>query len=183
MAMKQSFYDVLGVDPAAPAPAVRKAYLVLARKYHPDFHQAATRELAADNMRRVNEAWNTLSDPDRRKAYDQKLLFGTAPDSSGGSHTGGTSATSREWEPFDTSEPEDIDLDPTPQSGSRSLPRWLTMLPAGSLISAVVVAGVGTLLQSGGMFTIGLMLGVFALASFFLVPLAAMTLAERDPRL
>lgn len=181
--MKQSFYDVLGVDPASPAPAVRKAYLVLARKYHPDFHQADTKELAAENMRRVNEAWSTLSDPERRKEYDQKLLFGTARDSSGSSHAGGTTAASRQWEPFDTSEPEDFDLDPRPTSGSKTLPRWLTMMPATALVSAVLVAGAGTLVQSGGMFTIGVVLGVFALASFFLVPLAAMTLAERDPRL
>src|SRR4051812_11688217 len=69
-------YDVLGVDPAAQEAQIRRAYLRLAREYHPDRHNAdspAVREQAERRMRDVNAAWAVLGDPRRRVEYDRGL--------------------------------------------------------------------------------------------------------------
>ncbi|MEE2635795.1 MAG: J domain-containing protein [Acidobacteriota bacterium] len=62
------FYVILGVDRAASAIDVKRAYRRLARKYHPDINPG-DREAAAF-FRRVTEAYETLMDPDRRQDYD-----------------------------------------------------------------------------------------------------------------
>jgi len=64
-----SFYAVLGVPPDADEQAIRQAYRRLARRYHPDRGQGSS----IDNFRRVNEAYETLSDSARRHAYDLRL--------------------------------------------------------------------------------------------------------------
>jgi curved DNA-binding protein CbpA len=69
-------YEVLGVPPDAPGPAVRAAYLDLARQLHPDRlidSSPREREAAAERMRAVNEAWRVLGEPSRRRAYDAEL--------------------------------------------------------------------------------------------------------------
>jgi curved DNA-binding protein CbpA len=69
-------YEVLGVAPGAPGPEVRAAYLELARQLHPDRlidSSPREREVAAEHMRAVNEAWRVLGDADRRRAYDTEL--------------------------------------------------------------------------------------------------------------
>jgi hypothetical protein len=69
-------YEVLGVDPDASAEQMRKAYLVLARRYHPDYHTGAGPEAtsaAEERMRQVNLAWQVLSDEASRAAYDRSL--------------------------------------------------------------------------------------------------------------
>ena len=61
-------YDTLGVDPNADTPAVRRAYVALARQYHPDFHTSggeAVRDAAEERMRSINSAWHVLGDTDR----------------------------------------------------------------------------------------------------------------------
>ena len=68
------FYVILGVDRAASNSDVRRAYRRLARKYHPDINPG-DREAAA-LFRRVAEAYQTLSDPERRYHYDH---HGTTP--------------------------------------------------------------------------------------------------------
>lgn len=60
-------YDVLGVAPGASAAEVRAAYRQAARRHHPD------RRGDADAMARVNEAWQVLGHPDRRRQYDLTL--------------------------------------------------------------------------------------------------------------
>lgn len=71
--MAPSHYDTLGVAEGAPAADLRRAYLDLARRLHPDgWIDAGTGERAeADRrMREVNEAWRVLGNPARRLAYD-----------------------------------------------------------------------------------------------------------------
>lgn len=62
-----TLYDVLGVSPGATAAEVRAAYREAARRHHPD------RRGDADAMARVNEAWQVLGHPERRRQYDLTL--------------------------------------------------------------------------------------------------------------
>src|SRR5262245_27102450 len=62
------FYIVLGVDRAATLNDIKRAYKRLARKYHPDINPGD--RLAAQQFQQIAEAYETLSDPDRRRRYD-----------------------------------------------------------------------------------------------------------------
>lgn len=64
-------YLILGVPQTADPAAIRAAYVALAKRYHPDI-AVGDPELAASNFRAIKEAYETLSDPDRRAAYDAK---------------------------------------------------------------------------------------------------------------
>ena len=64
----KDYYDTLGVKADATDAEVKSAYRRLARKYHPDVSKEAGAE---DRFKAVNEAYEALKDPDRRKAYDQ----------------------------------------------------------------------------------------------------------------
>ncbi|WP_100372237.1 molecular chaperone DnaJ [Bacillus sp. FJAT-45037] len=80
---KRDFYEVLGVDQNASVDEVKKAYRKLARKYHPDVNKAADAE---DKFKEVKNAYDTLSDPQKKNHYDQ---FGhTDPNQGGGGAAG-----------------------------------------------------------------------------------------------
>ena len=73
MAAKRDFYEVLGVSRAASDAEIKKAYRKLAKKYHPDSNPNDT--VAAERFKEINEAYDVLSDPEKKKLYDQ---FGAA---------------------------------------------------------------------------------------------------------
>ena len=69
MANKRDYYDVLGVAKDADDAAIKKAYRQLAKKYHPDVNPGDKN--AEEKFKEVNEAYQTLSDPQKRATYDQ----------------------------------------------------------------------------------------------------------------
>jgi len=68
MADKKDFYQILGVSKGASDTDIKKAYRVLARKHHPDVDKS---EGAHERFKEINEAYQVLSDPKKRQAYDQ----------------------------------------------------------------------------------------------------------------
>ena len=64
------YYRSLGVQPGATAEELKKAYRGLAKKYHPDLHPGDKE--AEARFKEINEAYETLSDPQKRKEYDEK---------------------------------------------------------------------------------------------------------------
>ena len=69
MANKRDFYDILGVARNASDEEIKKAYRKLAMKYHPD-RNPDSKEAEA-KFKEVKEAYEMLSDPQKRAAYDQ----------------------------------------------------------------------------------------------------------------
>jgi len=65
----QDYYKILGVDRSASSKEIKKAYRKLAQKYHPDRNQGDKR--AENHFKSVNEAYEVLSDAEKRRKYDQ----------------------------------------------------------------------------------------------------------------
>lgn len=69
MADKRDYYEVLGVSKSADENEIKKAYRSLAKKYHPDMNPGDKE--AEAKFKEVNEAYDVLSDPDKKSKYDQ----------------------------------------------------------------------------------------------------------------
>ena len=84
MADKRDYYEVLGVDKSADDATLKRAYRKLAKKYHPDVNPGDKE--AEAKFKEATEAYTILSDPDKRRQYDQ---FGHAAFENGGGGAGG----------------------------------------------------------------------------------------------
>ena len=93
MADKRDYYEVLGVDKNADDDTLKKAYRQLAKKYHPDMNPGD--KDAEAKFKEASEAYAVLSDPEKRKQYDQ---FGHAAfDGSAGGQYGGFDFSSMDF--------------------------------------------------------------------------------------
>lgn len=70
-AQNKDFYRILGVDEKASQDDIKKAYRKLAIKWHPDRHPGDDRAAAEEKFKRINEAKEVLTDPDKRAKYDR----------------------------------------------------------------------------------------------------------------
>lgn len=77
MADKRDYYEVLGVSKGASDDEIRKAHRKLAKKYHPDLNRDNPE--AAEKFKELNEAYEVLSDKDKRAKYDQFGFAGVDP--------------------------------------------------------------------------------------------------------
>ncbi len=81
---KRDFYEVLGLAKGASDDEIKKAYRKLAMKYHPDRNQGDKAKDAEAQFKEVKEAYEMLSDPEKRAAYDQYGHAGVDPNMRGG---------------------------------------------------------------------------------------------------
>ena len=87
MEAKRDYYDILGIERNADAAAIKKAYRKLAKKYHPDTNPGNTE--MEKKFKEVTEAYNVLSDPEKKKLYDQFGHAGLQGDPSAWQDAGG----------------------------------------------------------------------------------------------
>ena len=157
-------YEVLGVQPSATDAEIHRAYVRLARRWHPDVNGGSPE--AEDRMRAVNEAWAVLGDPSRRARHDR-----ARPDPG-----------------FVPDDPVDDDVDPrtvpdTPyRQPSGIQARWsaVASMPVVLFAAAVVAAACGFWFENGGLLGIGVVLFGLACAAMALVMLTALVGARRD---
>jgi len=81
---KRDFYDILGVAKNASDDDIKKAYRKLAMKHHPDRNQGDSAKAAEEKFKEAKEAYEMLSDPQKRAAYDQYGHAGVDPNMRGG---------------------------------------------------------------------------------------------------
>lgn len=67
----QDYYEILGVKREATEKEIKSAYRKLARKWHPDLHTGKQKSEAEEKFKKINEAYEVLSDPEKRAKYDR----------------------------------------------------------------------------------------------------------------
>lgn len=163
--MDRSPYDVLGVSPSASEAEVRRAYLALARRYHPDANPGAE-----ERMRVVNEAWAIIGDRQRRADFDRRGR--PAPDPG-----------------FRPDDPVDDGFDPRAQPDRPYRPRSarevrrrgvFTVTPVAVFAGAVATGTAGLFFDSTAIIGAGVLLFSAACIGMVVVLLVALADARRD---
>jgi hypothetical protein len=162
-------YEVLGVPVGASVEEIRRAYLLLARRHHPDFHagESSTALAAAGRqMQELNEAWAALSDPAVRRRYEGDVAdtfrpFRTAPEHEADPRTA-----------------PDVPYRPV---GTRSvLERSLVLVPVGLFALAAVGGAVGLATGIPALLALAVVAFVLSCVGFLVVPLLALGRAAKD---
>ncbi len=112
------YYKILGIARNATAQEIKKAYRRLAFKYHPDHNHEPEAE---ENFKKINEAYEVLTNPEKRAAYDARLAsYAQSP------------VTRKPYKPNDSIVEESVRI--IMQKGT---PRWAKVLAGAGLILAV----------------------------------------------
>ncbi|MEL7036842.1 MAG: J domain-containing protein [Cyanobacteria bacterium J06592_8] len=73
-AWAKTYYGLLGLHPSASGVEIRRAYRELSKRYHPDT-TTLSKAVATEKFQQLNEAYATLSSPERREAYDLEIRY------------------------------------------------------------------------------------------------------------
>lgn len=101
---KKDYYKILGVSSSAKADEIKKAYRKLAMQFHPDKNQGNKK--AEEKFKEISEAYDVLSDPEKRKNYD---TFGTDDLRSNPFNQGGFKGGFNDFSGFRRGQPDDVD--------------------------------------------------------------------------
>ena len=71
--MNKNYYDILQINQNASPEIIEKAYKTLAKKYHPDLQEEVNKKEAEEILKEINEAYEVLSNPEKKALYDQNL--------------------------------------------------------------------------------------------------------------
>lgn len=71
--MEKNYYDILEINKNASQEIIEKAYKILVKKYHPDLQESNLKNKYEEKIKEINEAYEILSDPEKRKNYDLTL--------------------------------------------------------------------------------------------------------------
>lgn len=71
--MDKNYYEILQINQNASPEIIEKAYKTLAKKYHPDLQEESNKKQAEEILKEINEAYEILSDPNKKTLYDQNL--------------------------------------------------------------------------------------------------------------
>ena len=157
-------YEVLGVPRSATDAEIHRAYVRLARRWHPDLNEGSAE--AEDRMRAVNEAWAVLGDTSQRVRFDR-----AGPDPG-----------------FVPDDPTDDDVDPRTipdapyrePSGIQARWSFVSSAPVALFVLAVVTFGAGAWFENPVFIGLGVVLFSAACIGIALVMLTALVGARRD---
>ena len=189
-------HEVLGVEPDASPEEVRRAYLRLARRHHPDRHAAAVDQLTAGDdsgqrMRDVNAAWSVLGDVDLRAEYDRRILDPPAAERPG--RRGGRTKTaarpvetpSSEFRPYHDDDEDDDDswrYEPDPYDPDTALGKLLSVGPPLLLLAGFGLMAVSLVLSQTWAVALAISCILLALLLFVAAPLIAATRSQSVER-
>jgi curved DNA-binding protein CbpA len=174
-------YEVLGVDPSASDEEIRKVYVGLARRNHPDFFTGADRARRAradQRMREINEAWQVLGDRERRAAYDHERAVGRSSVI--------RDKPKRAWQPLEPDDPDEPDprdlVDDTPIGDGNKPPRAIPLLVTGFFFGSVASFSVGLVARLPGLLVLGIVLFGLAALSLASAPIIALSKSWSNER-
>jgi len=172
-----SHYDTLGVAPDAAAPEVRRAYVELARRNHPDLagDDPVARGIAERRMQDINQAWSVIGDSAQRATYDRDLAAARRSNWTAGTVT-------PDFVPYDNSvDPEDPAAEhDVPYGDGAPVPRSLQMGPVLVALVGLVTLGLGLLLGFGPLVALGVVAMVAGAFGFIAAPIYAVLRSSRS---
>lgn len=162
-----TYYDLLGVEPGATVEEIQRAYRLLALRHHPDVAPDADQS----TMAAINNAWSVLSDPGRRRTYDEALGRPEAP-----ARPAAPPRPESGWQPLeydDDVDPDDLSDDPYSEVQRRPSD-MLVMTPVLLFVAAIGLFFLSIMAGSNGLRTFSVLLVPLAGVGFVLAPLIVM---------